>query len=169
VKPLVCISALVWLSCAVLLGQEANSSGTQYGKGDRGSKQGFPCAKANPATGYAPPTKFPKSNRNINLYNSDGPYPDHHDPVCLSKRADDAILWISAKSKKFKIIISPAKDPPQDPNCGQHPFQKAPPTEFGDGWFSRSLNPSVPNYCVYDVKFEGEDGGGTDPHIQTTP
>ena len=166
-KPLVCISAFVWLSCAVLLAQSTNSSDAQYGRGDSGSKQGLPCAKPNPASGYAPSMKLPKSKRAVNAYNVDYAEPYPHDPVCLSKSADDTILWISGSSKKFKIKIHPEKD--QDRNCGQHPFQKDPPSDVVDGLFSGSLNPSVPNYCVYEVEFQVADGPVSDPHIQTTP
>lgn len=168
-KPLVCISAFVWLSCALLLGQSTDSSGPHYGKGDSGSKQGLPCAKPNPASGYAPSIKLPKAKREVNAYNVDYAEPYPHNPVCLSKSADDTILWISGSSKKFKIKIRPEKDPPQDPNCGQHPFQKDPPSDVVDGLFSGSLNPSVPNYCVYEVEFEVEGKSPADPHIQTTP
>lgn len=166
-KPLVCISAFVWLSCAVLLAQTSASSGAPSGKDNNGSTQGLPCATPNPASGYAPSIKLPKSDRKINSYNIDYPETGRHNPVCLSKKADDTMLWISGSSKKFKIKIHPAKD--QDPNCGQHPFQKDPPSDVVDGLFSGSLNPSVPNYCVYEVEFQVVDGPVSDPHIQTTP
>jgi len=158
-KPLVCVAAIVWLSCAVLLAQ---SSDNAYG-----SKQGLPCATPNPASGYAPPTKLPKSKREIKVYNVDYPETGPHNPVCLSVMADDAMLWASGSSKKFKIRIHAAKD--QDPKCGQHPFLKAPPTDITDGYFSGSLNPVVPAYCVYDVEFPTGNGQVSDPHIQTVP
>jgi hypothetical protein len=154
-KPLVCVSAFVWLSCAVLLAQS------------NGSKQGLPCATPNPASGYAPPIKFRDSNRKINVYNVDNLDTGKHNPVCLSKKGDDAMLWVSGSSKKFKIKFHPW--PGADPGCGQHPFQIDPPPDLGDGWFSGSLNPKVPDYCVYDVEFKFDGGGVSDPHIQTTP
>jgi hypothetical protein len=166
-KSLVCMSALVWLSCGVLLAQNTDNSAGQPGTGNNGSMQALPCATPNPASGYTPPIKLPKSRREIKGYNVDYPETGHHNPVCLSKSADDAILWVSGSSKKFKMKIHPEKG--QDSNCGQHPFLKDPPSDLTDGVFSGSLNPNVPNYCVYDVEFQMADGPVTDPHIQTTP
>jgi len=166
-KPLVCVSAFVWLSCAVLLAQSNDSSAAQYGKDNNGSTKGLPCATPNPASGYAPQIKFRDSKRKFNVYNVDNQAPPQHDPVCLSKKGDDTILWVSGSSKKFKIKIHPR--PGADPGCGQHPFQKDPSPDLGDGWFSGSLNPKVRDYCVYDVEFKFDGGGVSDPHIQTTP
>ena len=52
---------------------------------------------------------------------------------------------------------------------GQHPFLKDPPTDIVDGYFSGSLKPTVPNFCVYEVEFQIEGGQVSDPHIRTTP
>jgi hypothetical protein len=151
-KTLVCIAALMWLSCTILLAQSSDRS---------------QCATPNPASGYASPVKLPKSKREIKVYNVDYVENHPHDPVCLSKIADDAIIWASGSSKKFKIKIHAAKD--QLPDCKQHPFLKDPPTDTVDGYFSGSLNPNVPNFCVYEVEFQIEGGQVSDPHIKTVP
>jgi hypothetical protein len=170
-KTLVCIVALMCLSCTVLLAQSSDSSAAKPDTAAGGSKKGLPCAKANPASGYAAPVKLPgrkEKEREIKVYNVDSapPHDEKHDPVCLSKSGDDAILWVSGSSKKFKVTIHAAKD--QDSTCGQHPFKKGPPNEIGDGYFSGSLG-DVPLNCVYDVEFQFEGGEKSDPHIQTTP
>jgi hypothetical protein len=151
-KKIVCIAVLMWLSCTTLLAQSSDTSR---------------CATANPASGYASPVKLPKSEREIKAYNVDYVETRAHDPVCLSKKADDAIIWASGSSKKFKIKIHAAKD--QAPNCKQHPFLKDPPTDTVDGYFSGSLDPMVPNYCVYEVEFQIQGGQVSDPHIKTVP
>lgn len=151
-KNVLCIAALMWMSCTMLLAQSTDTSR---------------CATPNPASGYASPVKLPKSKREIKVYNVDYVETHPHDPVCLSKTADDAILWVSGSSKKFKIKIHAAKD--QASNCKQHPFLKDLPTDIGDGYFSGSLDPMVPNYCVYEVEFQIEGGQVTDPHIKTVP
>ena len=150
-KKVVCIAALMWLSCTMLLAESSDTSR---------------CATPNPASGYASPIKLPKSKREIKAYNVDYVETQPHDPVCLSKSADDAIIWLSGSSKKFKIKIhGAAKD--QSPNCKQHPFLKDPPTETVDGYFSGSLDPMVPSDCVYEVEFQIEGGQVLDPHIKT--
>jgi hypothetical protein len=152
-KTLVCIAALMWLSCTSLLAQSSDK---------------LQCPTANPAVGYAPPVKLPKSKREIKVYNVDyKEINEKHDPVCLSESADDTIIWVSGSSKKFKIKIRAAKD--QLPNCMQHPFLKDPPTDTVDGYFSGSLNPRVPNFCTYEVEFQIEGGQVSDPHIKKAP
>ena len=162
-KSLVCVAALVCLSCTVLFAQSSGNSAQTSGSIDSGSKEG--CATPNPASGYAPPTKLPKSKREINVYNVDYPEPYPHPPICLSKMADDTLLWVSGSSKRFKIKIYLEKG--QNPNCGQHPFRKEPPSDTVDGWFSGSLNPSVPDNCLYEVEFQLDGGTTSDPHIRT--
>jgi hypothetical protein len=157
-KTLVCIAALVWLSCAVLLAQTSDSSSP---------KQGLPCAKPNPEFGYSSNLRLPKSEREIKIYNVDHPETDKHDPICLSKIAYDTIFWVSVSGRRFILKIYVAKD--QDPKCGRHPFLTAPPTDKIDGYFSGALKPDVPNYCVYEVEFQTKDGQVSDPHIQTVP
>jgi hypothetical protein len=168
-KTLVCIAALMCLSCTVLLAQSSDSSAAKPDTTDHGSKKGLPCAKANPASGYAAPVRLPGSKRQINVYDVASAVPpgEKHDPVCLSKKGDDSILWVSGLSKTFKVTIHAAKD--QDSQCGQHPFKKEPPNEIGDGYFSGSLRGDVPDFCVYDVEFQTDGGQVSDPHIQTTP
>ena len=156
-KTLVCIIALVW-SSAVLLAQSSDSSSPE---------QDLPCAKPNPEFGYSSNLKLPKSERVIKVYNVDYPETHKHDPICLSKGAHDAIFWVSASGKRFKLKIYLAKD--QDQKCGKHPFVTEPPSEDIYGHFSGPLKPDVPNYCVYEVEFQTEGGQVTDPHIKTGP
>lgn len=151
-KKIVCLASLMWLSCTMLLAQSSDTSR---------------CATPNPASGYASPVKLPKSKREIKVYNVDYVEAQPHNPVCLSKSADDAIVWASGSSKKFKIKIHAAKD--QASNCKQHPFLKDPPTDTVDGYFSGSLDSMVPDYCVYEVEFQIEGGQAPDPHIKTVP
>jgi len=165
-KTLVCIAMLVYLLCTVLFALGSGSSEAKPEAVSQGSKQGLPCAAANPAAGYAGHVKLPDSKRELNVYNVDHPETDKHDPICLSKKADDTIVWLSGSSKKFKMKISVEKD--QDPMCGQQPFLKEPPADTVDGYFSGSLK-QVPGYCLYNVQFQLEGGQASDPHIQTTP
>jgi hypothetical protein len=165
-KSLVCIATLVCLSCVVLLARHSDNSTARPEVANDGANQGLRCAAANPASGYASHVNLPDSKREINVYNVDHPESGKHDPICLSKKADDTILWVSGSSKKFKMKISVEKD--QDPMCGQQPFVKDPPNDTVDGYFSGSLK-TVPDYCLYDVKFQTEDAKISDPHIQTTP
>ena len=163
-KTFVCFVAL---TCAMLFAQSTESSSAESGGGSNGSKEDPSCATPNPASGYASPVKLPNSKREVKVYNVDYMETHPHQPVCLSKMADDTMLWASGSSKKFKIKIYAAKN--QDPHCEQHPFLKAPPTETVDGYFSGSLKPTVPNFCVYEVEFQLESGQVSDPHIRTTP
>jgi hypothetical protein len=159
-KTLVCIAALVWLSCAVLLAQSSDSSSP---------KQGLPCAKPNPEFGYASNLRLPKSERVIKIYNVDYPETHKHDPICLSKHAFDTIFWVSGSGKKFKLKISPDVAKDRDPKCGHHPFVTDPPTNTIDGHFSGPLKPDLPDHCLYEVEFQTEGGQVSDPHIQTGP
>jgi hypothetical protein len=165
-KTIVSIATLVWLSCAVLLAQTNNSAATPQA----GKKEGVRCDTANPAIGYAR-AKLAESKREIKLYNVDFDETDRknkaHDPICLSRGNGDTILWASGEGKKFKMRIHLEQG--QDPQCGQHPFIKEPPNDTVDGYFSGSLRPDVPFYCLYEVEFQKEDGKISDPHIQTTP
>src|SRR5262249_42232114 len=163
-KILVCFAAL---TCAILFVQSTDSSAGKSGAGSNGSNEDPSCATPNPASGYASPLKLPNSKREIKVYNVDYVETRPHKPVCLSKMADDTMLWASGSSKKFKIKIYAAKN--QDPHCEQHPFLKAPPTETVDGYFSGSLKPTVPNFCEYEVEFQLESGQVSDPHIRTGP
>jgi hypothetical protein len=156
-KTLVCIIALV-CSCTVLLAQSSASPSPE---------QDPSCAKPNPEFGYASNLKLPKSERMIKIYNVDYPETHKHYPICLSKSAYDAIFWVSSSGKKFKLKVYLAKD--QDPKCGKHPFVTEPPSEETDGYYSGSLNPDVPNDCVYEVEFQVRGGPVTDPHIKTRP
>jgi hypothetical protein len=121
------------------------------------------CAKANRNSGYAFDVRFPRSTRTIDIYNTEYPESGRHDPICLSKEAGDSMLWVSPHSKRFRISISPQKDPEK---CGKHPFVKDPDNEPHTGFFSDSLRPDVPVGCIYEVQFKFEDGGKADPHIQ---
>jgi hypothetical protein len=155
-KTLVCVIALVW-SCTVLLAQSSDSSSSDS------------CAKPNPGFGYASNLKLPKSERVIKIYNVDYPETHKHDPICLSKRANDSIFWVSDSGKKFKLKIYLAKD--QDQRCGKHPFVTEPPSEGTEiyGHFSGPLKADVPNNCLYELEFQVEGGQVTDPHIKTGP
>jgi len=124
VKNLVCFAALMWLSCAILFARSTESAPAKSGASNNGSNEDPSCATPNPASGYASPLKLPNSKREIKGYNVDYVETRPHKPVCLSKMADDAILWASGSSKKFRMKIYAAKD--QDPHCGQHPFLKNP-------------------------------------------
>ena len=167
-KTLVCIAALVCLSCAAPLAQSSDSSAATPETVNKGSRQG-PCATPNPGFGYVSDLKLAKSPRGIKVYNVDYPDTHKHDPICLSKKADDAILWLSGSSKKFKLKVYAAKDQEDAEKCGPHPFLKDPPTDTTDGYFSGSLKPDVPDYCVYEVEFQIEGGKVSDPHIRVDP
>jgi hypothetical protein len=167
-KTLVCLAVLLCLSCAVLLAHGGESSAAEPQNTQNGTQQVLPCATPNPASGYAPNVKIPGSKREVNVYNVDYAETEshkEHNPVCLYRATDDTMVWLSGSSKKFKIKVSVVKD--QDQNCGQHPFQKDPPTDTVDGYFSGSLKPSVPANCVYAVDIQMEGGPPSDPHIQT--
>lgn len=173
-KTLGCFAVLLCLLCAVLLALGGQGSAAPPQKSNQGPGP-LPCAKPNPAIGYAPTVKLRSGNseREIIVYNVDDAEAESHkthDPICLSKSKDATIVWLSGSSKKFKIETS--LDPTvkgQDPQCGPHPFLTDPPTEMQNGYFSGSLKENLPPYCVYELKFTVEGKAVSDPHIQKTP
>ena len=91
-KTFVCFVAL---TCAMLFAQSTESSSAESGGGSNGSKEDPSCATPNPASGYASPVKLPNLKREVKVYNVDYVETHPHQPVCLSKMADDTMLWAS--------------------------------------------------------------------------
>ncbi len=161
--------SLALVCCAVVFGHTtAAVSQSSSDNATQGSKTLLPCAPANLKKGYSQNIKFPKSDssksgRKVPVYDTDYDEPQKHDPICLSKQNDDAILWLSSSGKKFKLKIRPHDDAG---HCGQHPFKFEPTEDSVDGYYSGPLRSDVPVGCVYDVEFHREDGKSADPHIQ---
>jgi hypothetical protein len=170
------IASLVLLLCAVVLAQTSDQSAETAKQSkqekpettNKKSKKIPGCAVANRRAGYALDIKLRKAAGRIAVYNVDYPEPvtQRHDPVCLSKKAGDSILWVSGSGRQFKLKIYPQQDPGK---CGRHPFQAEPPVDPVYGHVSGPLKPDVPDNCMYNVEFpkEGEKTG--DPHIRVTP
>src|SRR6478672_13262342 len=56
-------------------------------------KESAECAPANRPAGYISDIKFPQGGRRIKVYDADLQETGDHPPVCLSKSADDSMLW----------------------------------------------------------------------------
>ncbi len=144
------ILSLALLFSAVVLAQTNDQStataeqSKQEEPANQKSKETARCAVANRLSGYALDIKLPKAARKVKVYNADYPETHKHDPICLSKTAEDSIFWLSGSGKKFKLKIYPQQDADK---CGHHPFERELPADPIDGYFSGPLRPELLVQC----------------------
>lgn len=161
---LVLLLALV--GCAVVFVPRTAAAQLTSNAPAQDSKNLLPCAPANLKSGYSQDVKFFQSDRQVKVYDADYDETHKHDPICLSKKNNDAIFWVSGSGKKFKLKVTPQAS---SANCGRHPFKLEPEDESVDGYYSGPLRLDVPVGCVYDVEFQRDGEKPADPHIQITP
>jgi hypothetical protein len=163
------ILSLAFLFSVVGLAQTNGQSTTEQSKQEEPANQKSNetprCAVANRLSGYALDIKLPKAARKVIVNDADYSETHKHDPICLSKSAEDSIFWLSGSGKKFKLKIYPQQDAEK---CGRHPFERELPSDPIDGYFSGPLRPDVPENCLYNVEFSQEGEKTADPHIRIT-
>jgi hypothetical protein len=163
------ILSLAFLFSVVGLAQTNGQSTTEQSKQEEPANQKSDetprCAVANRLSGYALDIKLPKAARKVIVNDADYSETHKHDPICLSKSAEDSIFWLSGSGKKFKLKIYPQQDAEK---CGRHPFERELPSDAIDGYFSGPLRPDVPENCMYNVEFLKEGEKTADPHIRIT-
>jgi len=159
------VVTLLLLFCGFLLAE--NKKETPSPAKHPSSPKAEDCASVNRKSAYDLSPALPHTRAAAKFYDVDyaEPYNHPHDPVCLSVKAGDVIVWYTSKHKPFKLKISRMSG---DNDCRSHPFDTSPPSAHVLGHYSGPPRPNTEG-CVYAVEFERDGKTESDPHIRIGP
>jgi hypothetical protein len=159
------VVTLLLLFCAFLLAENEKETAAPAKPPSPGKAE--ECAPAKRESAYDRSVPLAHTRASAKFYDVDRAEPPNHPhyPVCLSADAGDGVLWYPSLHKPFKLKISHMSG---GHNCGSHPFQTEPCSDYVLGCFSGPARPETVG-CVYDVKFQRRGEKESDPHIRITP